>query len=356
MTNIEREEEITEAKRQSLASDLRELRDRLSGADVVTALARNFGLDIENFRKASRADDENLPYALIGAGAAMLAGRAWHDYRHSDRVAYEEDDYLSASDLGTARVRLQRRQDETEDAFATRTYEEYGRRLDVHRYEGEDDHSFMDRVDDAMHGLSSRLRHGVDRTGDAFSSAGQSAGHAAGATGRGIRGGAAATGRGLKGAASSTGRGIRGAASATGSGISSAASATGSGIKSAGSGIAAGARNTRYTLAERGRQLNDHVHSLSRHAQERAKAAQASASQKAREFSEAHQENPSVGLGVGMGLGLLAGSITPVTNRERRATDPLASALMDAAQQALGRVNESMDRAEQNEGSTTVRH
>jgi type IV secretion system protein TrbL len=331
MTNIEREEEITEAKRQSLASDLRELRDRLSGADVVTALARNFGLDIDSFRKSTQADEDKLPYALIGAGAAMLASRAWEDHRKGEDYAYDHNDYLSASDVGTARARLQRRAGESDDAYATRTYEEYGRRLDIHRHENEDEHAFMDRVDDAMNALSSRLRHGYDRTGRA----------------------ANATGRGIAGAAGATGRGLRGAASATGSGIAGAASATGSGIKSAGSGVAQGADRVATSLSERAQRLNDHAHSLSRHAQDRAALAKREMSAKARQFNDAHKENPSVGLGVGMGLGMLAGSFTPVTDRERRATDPLASALMEAAQQALGRVNESIDRAEQDKPTTT---
>lgn len=315
-TNSKDYESIAEAKRQALAGDVAELKDRLTAKDLVTSLTGALGFDTHSFQRSTGTDDDNLPYAMIGAGAAMLASRfaKEHDWEGHDETS---DDHLMATDLGHAHRRVRQRQDEGEDVYASRVYSEYGRRLDIERRDGEDEESFMDRVDDAMHGLSGRMKHSYHRTGGAMSSAGRS-----------VKGAASSTGSAIAGGAKSTGSAIKGGASSAGKSISSAAGAT------------------KHSVQERAAWLRDHAASLSEHAQRQAARARAGSQEKMRQIRTAHEDNPSVGLSLGMGLGLVFGALFPSTSREKKATDPLASALMDAANSALGRVNQKLDEAE----------
>lgn len=352
MTEVTKQEDIAEAKRQALASDVAELKDRFRANDLINSVASFFGMDTNQFKDSTRASESTLPYAMIGAGAAMLASRVW---QRRDEIFHSEDDVVIATDLGSAHRRLRQRQDETPDAYAARTYAEYGLRLEIDRYENEDDDSFMDRIDAAMNGLSDRLRHGYRRTGSAVSSAGGTVRDGAYATGSTVSSAASSTKSGISSAASGAKQGISSAASATKSGVQSAASGTKSAAGSARDSVVSAASATKRNVQERAHALREHARSLSDHASEQAAKAKARGREKMAELKTAHEDNPSVGVGLGMGLGLVLGSLFPTTEREKKATDPLADALMSAASSALSQMNEKMDQAEQ-DSSKPVRH
>ncbi|MCQ8184148.1 hypothetical protein [Parvularcula maris] len=325
MTQTRKYDSVADAKRHALASDLAELKDRLRATDLIGTLGRQIGVDVDGFKRSTGADSKTMPYALIGVGTALLAGRYYEEQKaQPDTDGLHEDDYHAASDIGLAHRRLRRRENETDDLYARRTYEEYGRRLNVERYDNEDDHGFFDRVDDALHGLSARVKGGARATGSAVSSAGSSVAH-----------GAAAAGRGTKNVATSIGSGTASAASSAASGTRNAASAT------------------KRSLSERARWLNDHAAATSRGAQDRLAQARMRSEQQLSKLKSAHEDNPAVGTGLGMALGLLLGALTPPTNREKRATDGLADALMDAAQGALAKMNENISHLEQQEQAET---
>jgi hypothetical protein len=325
MTQTDRYESLAEAKRQSLAADLAELKDRLRATDLIGNLGRQFGVDIEGLKHSTGANDKTAPYALIGVGTAILAGRYYEEQKnkpHDDDL--HDDDYHAAADIGLASRRLERRHNESDDLYARRTYEEYGRRLNVERAEGEDDHGFFDRVDDALSGLSHRVRGGAKATGSAVSSAGHSVAGGVSSAGSSIAGGASAAGRGTKSAAASVGSGTRSAAAAT-----------------------------KRTLSERARWLRETASHTSHSAQERLQAARLRSEQQLSKLKSAHEENPAIGTGIGMAIGLILGSLTPPSNREKRATDGFADALMDAAQGALAKMNENISQMEQQEQAET---
>ncbi|GGY52105.1 hypothetical protein [Parvularcula lutaonensis] len=321
MTEYDQKENIAEAKRQALASDLAELKDRLSSNSLVSSVANFFGMDTHSFRRATRASDDLLPYAMIGAGAAMIAGRLWERRREPQAP---EDDYLLAEDIGSAHRRLRQRQNESDDAYARRTYDEYGRRLEIERMDGEDDDSFMDRVDAAMQSLSERMGHRYGQASQSLSDAGAR----------------------VKDTARSVRHNVSGAASATKDGLKSAASSVKEAAKGATSSMSSVASGTRRSVSERAQALRDHVASLSQHAAEQARRLKEQGKVKITQIKQAHEENPAVGVGLGVGLGLILGSLLPTTEREKKATEPLADALMSAANTALSNMNERIEQAE----------
>jgi hypothetical protein len=314
MTQTDRYESIAEAKRQSLAADLAELKDRLRATDLIGTIGRQFGVDTDGLRRSTGANEKTMPYALIGVGTALLAGRYYEEQKAKpDTDDLHDDDYYRAADIGLATRKLRRRENESDELYARRSYEEYGRRLDVERYDKEDDTSFFDRVDDALSSLTSRVKGGARATGSAFSSAGSS-----------VAGGVQAAGRGTKSAATSVGSGTKSAAGAT-----------------------------KRTLSERATWLHDTASATSAGAQDRLQQAKLRSEQQLSKLKSAHEDNPAVGTGLGMALGLILGALTPTTNREKRATDGLADALMDAAQGALAKMNENIAHAEQQERAET---
>lgn len=319
MTRTNHYEDVAEAKRQALASDIAELKDRFSSDTFIGGIARQFGIDTKSFQKSVRADDESLPLAMIGAGTAMLAGRYFTDRGHDH---LDDEHYYAATDVSHASVRLRQRHGESDDAFAARTYDEFGRRLDIERHKDEDDQSFMDRVDNAMHALGDRFNDGAS--------------HA--------KSGASSVGHSVSGAAKGTASSVSGAAKGTASTVSGAA-------KGAARSTGHAASSVGRTARERAAYLRDRGSALGHAAQERAARVKAKSKQQLHQLGRAHEENPAVGTSIGMAVGLLAGSLFPTTEREKRSTDGLADALLSAAQNALSQVNDRMDQAEQEQPS-----
>lgn len=207
------EQDLTRTRRR-LDETLGALQQRLSPGDMVDQAITYFkeGGGMELTEKLGRSVRENpIPFAMIGVGVGWLvvAGTRrsepdWDemaDTRYGNGTGYRPYAYGAATSGTPARHtmpyqaaayddlaikateagrRVERRVDETEDAFAERVHTAKGAVLGITRNVGEAAASFRERVEAALASAAEQVRRVADQAQDAVSDVGSGAAHLAG--------------------------------------------------------------------------------------------------------------------------------------------------------------------------------
>lgn len=241
--------------------------------------------------------DNPLPVLLIGAGIAWLVASNRQSLHSTDREeeAFHQRRFRSIEE---ARWSTPRMPSETDEAYEERVHQAYSQALGLKQMAGEAANDFKERVQRAVEGVQYAATRAGGRIGRTF---------------KGTR------------------RRIGGALSGAGKGAGGAYSGARRGLASTGQRVSHLAADARHAAEEQAERLS-HAAEQARHRAERF-----------------YDETPLAAGAIALALGALAGSLTPLSQPERRTlrgvADKAARTGADLAERGARAVDDRMDGA-----------